>query len=231
MKTPTLLIALISLITPACQSSLQRQVIEDQDAQLEAFSQANDTLRMERDRIQAENAALTEQLAFEQKSNQDLQNRVQASEAAFAKQSEEVQDLTSRLAGTGIDVENRGGFIVLGLPSSLSFPSGKATLNDKGKESLQAVSAILHSDYTNHTFWIEGHTDSDQPKKSGWDSNLELSVNRALSVANYLIKDMSIEGQFVRISGHGEWKPKADNANKDGKASNRRVEILVIPNS
>jgi len=89
----------------------------------------------------------------------------------------------------------------------------------------------LHSDYANSTFWVEGHTDSDQPKKSGWDSNLELSVNRALSVANYLIKDMKVGAESMRISGHGEWKPMADNKSKEGKAANRRVEILVIPNN
>ncbi|MDP6963739.1 MAG: OmpA family protein [Planctomycetota bacterium] len=231
MKKSTLLIALLALVAPACQSNMQRQKIDDLDQQLEAFSKANDSLRMERDRIEAENAALTEQLSFEQSHNADLQNRVAASEAAFAKQSDEVDGLTSRLAGTGVNVENRGGFIVLGLPSSLSFPSGKADLNAKGKSSLKAVSSILHSDYSGSTFWVEGHTDSDQPKKSGWDSNLELSVNRALSVANYLIKDMKVSPEAVRISGHGEWKPKADNKSKDGKAANRRVEILVIPNS
>jgi chemotaxis protein MotB len=230
MKKSTLLIALIALVAPACQSSMQRQVIEDQDQQLEAFSQANDSLRMERDRIQAENASLSEQIVFEQDSNADLQSRVTASEAAFAKQSSEVEGLVSRLAGTGVNVESRGGFIVLGLPSSLSFPSGKAVLNQKGKDSLKTVSAILHSDYSNSTFWVEGHTDSDKPNKSGWDSNLELSVNRALSVANFFIKDMKIAPEYVRISGHGEWKPKADNKTKAGKASNRRVEILVIPN-
>jgi chemotaxis protein MotB len=231
MKKSTLLIALLALVAPACQSSMQRQMIEDQDQQLQAFSQANDSLRMERDRIQAENAALTEQITFEQQNNAELQNRVTASEAAFAKQSAEVEGLTSRLAGTGVNVESRGGFIVLGLPSSLSFPSGKADLNAKGKDSLKTVSSILHSDYSDSTFWIEGHTDSDQPKKSGWDSNLALSVNRALSVANYLIKDMKVGAESVRISGHGEWKPKGDNKTKEGKASNRRVEILVIPNN
>jgi chemotaxis protein MotB len=231
MKKSTLLIALIALVAPACQSSMQRQTIEDQDQKLQAFSQANDALRMERDRLEAERASLNEQIAFEQQNNAELQSRVTASEAAFAKQNDEVEGLMSRLAGTGVNVESRGGFIVLGLPSSLSFPSGKAQLNTKGKDSLKTVSSILHSDYANTTFWIEGHTDSDQPKKSGWDSNLELSVNRALSVANYLIKDMKVAPDSVRISGHGEWKPKADNKSKEGKAKNRRVEILVIPNN
>jgi chemotaxis protein MotB len=231
MKKSTLLIALIALVAPACQSSMQRQTIEDQDQKLQAFSQANDALRMERDRLEAERASLNEQIAFEQQNNAELQSRVTASEAAFAKQNDEVEGLMSRLAGTGVNVESRGGFIVLGLPSSLSFPSGKAQLNNKGKDSLKTVSSILHSDYANTTFWIEGHTDSDQPKKSGWDSNLELSVNRALSVANYLIKDMKVAPDAVRISGHGEWKPKADNKSKEGKAKNRRVEILVIPNN
>ena len=123
MKKSTLLIALIALVAPACQSSMQRQMIEDQDQQLEAYSQANDALRMERDRLDAERAALNEQIAFEHENNAELQSRIAASEAAFSKQNSEVEGLMSRLAGTGVNVESRGGFIVLALPSSLSFPS------------------------------------------------------------------------------------------------------------
>ncbi|MHC4380497.1 MAG: OmpA/MotB family protein [Planctomycetota bacterium] len=229
MKKSTTLIVLLALAAPSCQSNMHRQMLEDQDQQLAAYKTDSDNLRLERDRIRAENAALSDQLGFEQERNLDLSNRVEIANAAAQKQNAEVQDLQARLAGSGVDVESRGGYIVLGLPSNLSFGSGKAELNKKGKETMTLVAGILKTDYQGKTFWVEGHTDSDQPKKSGWSSNLALSVNRALSVADFLVFDQEIESQFVRIAGHGEFSPKDDNGTKEGKANNRRVEILVLP--
>ena len=229
MKKPTFLIALIALVAPACQSNMHRQMLEDQDQQLAAYKTESDHLRLERDRMRAENAALTDQLSFEQQRNAEIQNRLTAVDAAFQQQNAEVDALKIRLLGSGVDVESRGGFIVLGLPSSLTFSSGKADLNHKGKQTIDLVAEILKSDYEGKTFWIEGHTDSDQPKKSGWKSNLELSVKRAMSVADYLVFEQGIESQFMRIAGHGEWSPKDDNSTKDGKSHNRRVEILILP--
>jgi len=208
---------------------MHRQMLDDQDQQLAAYKTESDNLRLETQRVRAENAALSDQLSFEQQRAAEIQDRLAAREAAFQQQDSEVADLQARLAGTGVEVESRGGFIVLGVDSNLTFGSGKAELNKKGKETMSRVADVLKESYTGKTFWVEGHTDSDQPKKSGWKSNLALSVNRALSVADYLVFEKEIESQYVRIAGHGEWDPKEDNSTKEGKAKNRRVEILVLP--
>ena len=208
---------------------MHRQMLDDQDQQLAAFKTDADNLRSERDRMRAENAALSDQLNYEQQRALEIQDRLTAREAAFQQQNAEVTDLQARLAGSGVEVESRGGFIVLGMDSNLTFNSGKAELNIKGKSTMDLVAGVLMESYSGKTFWVEGHTDSDQPKKSGWKSNLALSVNRALSVADYLVFDKGIESQFVRIAGHGEWDPKEENSTKEGKAKNRRVEILVLP--
>ncbi|PCJ55080.1 MAG: hypothetical protein COA70_02115 [Planctomycetota bacterium] len=229
MKKSTLLIALLALAAPSCQSQMHRQMLDDQDQQLAAFKTDADNLRMARDRMMAENAALSDQLSFEQQRAAEIQDRLTLREAAYSQQDAEVADLQLRLAGTGVEVESRGGFIVLGVDSNLTFGSGKAELNKKGKETMSRVADVLLENYAGKTFWVEGHTDSDQPKKSGWKSNLALSVNRALSVADYLVFEKGIESSAVRIAGHGEWDPKEDNTDKVGKAKNRRVEILVLP--
>lgn len=208
---------------------MHRQMLDDQDQQLAAYKAESDNLRNERERIRAENAALSDQLSYEQQRASEIQDRLSAREAAFQQQDSEVADLQARLAGSGVEVESRGGFIVLGVESNLTFASGKADLHKKGMETMDLVAGVLMESYAGKTFWVEGHTDSDQPKKSGWKSNLALSVNRALSVADYLVFEKGIESQFVRIAGHGEWDPKGENSDKEGKARNRRVEILVLP--
>jgi chemotaxis protein MotB len=229
MKKSTLFIALLALIAPACQSSMQKQMLEDADQQNAALMAENDSTRAQLARTRAEGDALEEQLRFANERLSELEDRVAVQNAAFEQQNAEVDALRARLGDSGVGVDSRGGVIILDLPSSLTFASGKAKLNKKGEETMQLVSDILKQDYPGNTLWIEGHTDNDQPKKSGWESNLELSVERAMSVANYLMGAGEIPSEQVRVSGHGEWKPKADNGTKDGKAANRRVEILVLP--
>lgn len=229
MRKTTLFVALLALIAPSCQSNMQKQMLEDADQQNAALAAENESARAQLARTRAEGAALEEQLRFANQRLTELEDLVAAQDAAFQAQNAEVEDLRARLGGTGVGVDTRGGVIVLDLPSSLTFPSGKADLNKKGKETISMVAEILRRDYQNNTFWVEGHTDNDQPKKSGWANNLELSVQRAMSVANFMMGEMEMSPEQVRVSGHGEWKPKADNATKEGKAENRRVEILILP--
>ncbi len=228
MKKTTLLLLLLATAFPACQSNMHRQVIEDQDAQLEAYQAENQNLKSQLSRVRAENASLAEQLSFAQQRAAELNQRVQAMEAEASASDAELDNLDAALQGTGIEVGRRGGYVVLGLPSALTFPSGKADLNEQGKESLRRVADILKTDYAGKTFWIEGHTDNEQPKKSGWKNNLELSVARAMAVAEYMTEELGVDPSAIRVAGYGEFVPKASNDTPEGRAENRRVEILVL---
>jgi chemotaxis protein MotB len=75
---------------------------------------------------------------------------------------------------------------------------------------------------------IEGHTDNDPIKKSGWKSNWELSTARALSVLHYL-SEQSVNEPRLSAIGYGEYRPVASNDIKDGRQKNRRVEIVILP--
>ena len=228
MKKSPLLLALTATLLTACQSPLDQQIIDDQDAQLTAHSEANRRMQREIDKARIQNATLQEQLDYEQSRTAEMESRMRAQEAALAERDSEVEKLAARLRGTGVDVERRGDYIVLNLPSGLTFPSGKAELTDNGRKALQAVAGALNADYQGRTFWIEGHTDNQQPKKSGWASNLELSVARAMGVAAYLRTEMSVPAEQLRVSGHGEFAPKEGNDTAEGREANRRVEILVL---
>jgi chemotaxis protein MotB len=76
---------------------------------------------------------------------------------------------------------------------------------------------------------IEGHTDNEPIQASGWKSNWELSAARALGVLHYLQDEKRVEGWRLSAIGYGEQQPVADNAAKDGRQLNRRVEIVIMP--
>ena len=220
--------ALLFLALPACQSKYQK-IVEDQDRQMDTLKADQQRLLSERDRVRAENAALQERLTLEQMRTQELEDRLSATSQGRTNASDaELESLRGRLSGTGVEVGRRGQTIVLDLPQAITFSSGKADLTRTGKNSLNAVAGVLSSDYAGKTYWIEGHTDNDPIRKSGWKSNLHLSVMRALAVADYLAKDLNLPSEQVRVAGHGEHAPRVENSSTDNKARNRRVEILIL---
>jgi chemotaxis protein MotB len=116
---------------------------------------------------------------------------------------------------------------VISIPSEITFSSGKAELSERGKDALTVVARTLLDDYPSAEYWIEGHTDSDPIKKSAYPTNRDLSLARSMAVLHYLVNDTGIpDGQCV-VAGWGEYRPVAGNESNDGKAKNRRVEIVV----
>jgi flagellar motor protein MotB len=112
------------------------------------------------------------------------------------------------------------------LANTILFQSGKATLKNATSAELDHILSVLKDKYPGREIDVVGHTDTDPIKKSPWKDNWELSVQRALSVARYLI-DHGIAENLVQASGCGPARPVASNATAAGKAKNRRVEIVV----
>jgi outer membrane protein OmpA-like peptidoglycan-associated protein len=101
------------------------------------------------------------------------------------------------------------------------FATGTANLNPPARESLARFSGIVAS-YPDLRFTIEGHTDN-----VGSDAtNRELSLRRAITVREYLV-NLGVPFAAIEVEGYGPWRPVADNTTMDGRARNRRVEIVI----
>jgi outer membrane protein OmpA-like peptidoglycan-associated protein len=131
--------------------------------------------------------------------------------------------LREDLAGTGVEVERQGDNIELHMPSSITFDTNQANikpqfypiLDDIGNTLVNYESTIVH---------IAGHTDS----TGSAEFNQQLSVNRANSVRDYLIRKGVIHERIL-TTGYGESVPIADNSTEEGRSQNRRVEITLQP--
>ena len=136
---------------------------------------------------------------------------------------EQQRKLEEATAGTGIEVDRVGDQIQLTMPSNVTFAVNSATIQPGFFKALDDVSATLVQ-YNDTSVDIIGHASAD-----GDDAyNMTLSQQRAQSVQNYLV---SRGTQSVRINaiGMGETQPIADNATAEGRAANRRVEVLLTP--
>ncbi len=133
------------------------------------------------------------------------------------------RELEAELSGSGVGVARQGDNLVLRMPSDVTFASNQSSINQRFYATLDDVAAVLDR-YDQSVIDIVGHADSDGAD----DYNLNLSRQRASSVARYLV-DRGVLADRLYVDGRGESQPIASNLTQDGKAQNRRVEILIRP--
>lgn len=133
------------------------------------------------------------------------------------------QKLREQLASTGVAVERDGNQIKLTMPENVTFATGRYDLSANAQNSLNGAAQTLAT-YNETTISIIGHTDS-----TGNDSiNIPLSQNRANAVAQYLVSK-GVASSRISTAGRGASQPIATNTTPEGLALNRRVEILINP--
>lgn len=202
--------------TAGCTSSGQyRRTLDEKDAEIR-------TLREERAELKRERDAHLGEL-------DDLGVRLQEANARLTEPPLPDASMESHpaLDELGIGYGMRNGMAVITIPSSVTFPSGKAELSSQGEKALKEVAAVLKQSHANGVYSIEGHTDTDPIKKSSFESNRELSLARALAVLTFLVEGCHIPDEQCVIVGHGQYRPVDTGSDGDSKGKNRRVEIVV----
>lgn len=139
-----------------------------------------------------------------------------------------VKELQKMIDGGQLTVSIEKGRIVINLPENVLFATGSATINAGGEETLRQIAALL-KEFSDRSFQIEGHTDNVPIHNARFASNWELSTGRALSVVHLMIQE-GVDTKNVSAAGFGEFHPRADNTTSEGRALNRRIEIIMQPN-
>lgn len=125
-----------------------------------------------------------------------------------------------------LDMTERG--LVITFVAEVLFDSGKAEVKDAARNTLGKVANVIQQRVADREIGIEGHTDNEPIKHSGWKSNWELSTGRATSVL-HVLEDEGVDPARMVASGYGEYRPVASNDDSSGRAKNRRVEIVILP--
>jgi chemotaxis protein MotB len=119
--------------------------------------------------------------------------------------------------------------LVITVVGDVLFDSGKAKIRSKAYDILNKISTVLNENVPGLNVGIEGHTDNQPIRFSGWKSNWELSTARALSVLHYLVDEKGVSPERVSAIGYGEYRAVASNDTVEGRQANRRVEIVILP--
>lgn len=119
--------------------------------------------------------------------------------------------------------------LVITFVAEVLFDSGKAKIRSEAYSALDKVAGVIQQEVPNMEIGIEGHTDNQPIKYSGWKSNWELSSARAMSVLHYLVDQKGLAPEKVSAIGCGEFRPVTSNDKPEGRQLNRRVEIIILP--
>ena len=191
-------------------------------AQLEAKEQA----------LAAENArleALKKELEDRSQRVAELERVIASKDAAMTNLKNAISKALTNFEGKGLTVEQRDGKVYVSMENKLLFESGSWAVGSNGKEAVKQLGNVL-AENPDIAILIEGHTDNVPYTGSGQLSgNWDLSTKRATAIVNILRENSAINPENLTAAGRGEYAPIASNDTAEGKAKNRRIEVILTP--
>jgi chemotaxis protein MotB len=223
------------------QAANQKQTIDSQSQQMEQLKKQIGLLSQQVAELKDKNNQLSTDAANKQsllsKSKQELINqqvKLEHLQALMDKQKAAIEQIrrkmTDALVGfksNELSVAIKNGKVYVSLQENLLFPSGSAVVNPKGKEALGKLAGVLNQN-PDITVDIEGHTDS-IPIRGKYQDNWDLSLARSASIVRILTSDYKVDPMRVVASGHSQYDPVQTNSTSEGRALNRRTDIILSP--
>lgn len=237
--------ALMAILISSCVSNKKFNASQASLAAAQnRISELNNDLENTKSRLQLmeeANASAASQLdqqdqtiSANQKELAEKQEKLAALQALIDRQSAQTESLRKKMAealgnftSDQLSVFTKNGKVYVSLSEKLLFPSGSAVVNNEGKEALQQVAQALN-DNRDINVNIEGHTDS-IPIRLKFEDNWALSVARSTAIVRLLTTTYEVDPVRITASGRSQYEPVADNATPEGRAKNRRTEIILAP--
>ena len=184
----------------------------------------------------AKNNALIKKIAIKETELLSRTERIDRLEKIISSQKKILTDLKNRISeallnyrGKGLSIKQRNGKVYISMENKLLFKSGKWNIELQGKQALIRLSKVLEEN-PDISILIEGHTDNIPfTSKGAMESNWDLSTKRATAVVKILLENNNILPQNLTAAGKSEFVPIASNTTIEGRAANRRIEIILSP--
>jgi len=158
-----------------------------------------------------------------------LQDMIQAQKNVMNNLKNSIANALMNYKSDELNVIYKDGNVYVSLEEKLLFKSGSDVVDPKGKEALRFLAQVLNNT-KDITVNIEGHTDNVPIKTSRMEDNWDLSTARANSIVRILTVDYLFDPSRITASGKSQFHPVTTNDTTEGRASNRRTEIILSPN-
>jgi chemotaxis protein MotB len=209
------------------QMDNQRQQIAALNQQVTDLRQKNNDLAADAASRQALLSKSKQDLINQQVKLEHLQELMDRQKKAIEQIKKKMSDALTGFKSNELSVAIKNGKVYVSLQENLLFPSGSAVVNPKGKEALGKLAEVLNQN-PDITVDIEGHTDS-IPIHGKYQDNWDLSLARSASIVRILTTDYKVDPMRVIASGHSQYDPVQNNTTPEGRALNRRTDIILSP--
>jgi chemotaxis protein MotB len=227
------------------QLAQAKQVAAAQKQQIDSLGQVMEQQRMALQKqigdLRGKNTDLLTETAAKNsllsKNKQDLlaqQEKLAHLQALMDRQKKAIEDIKKKMSdalvgfkSNELSVSIKNGKVYVSLQENLLFPSGSAVVNPKGRDALGKLAQVLNQN-PDITVDIEGHTDS-IPIHGKYQDNWDLSLARSASIVRILTTDYKVDPTRVIASGHSQYDPVQPNGTSEGRAQNRRTDIILSP--
>ncbi len=197
------------------------QELEDRKRDLDKKQQQLSEQQSQIDKLLAD-------LKEREKKVNDLESILASKDSTMKALRNKVNDALTGFDKGDLTVYEKDGKIYVSMSDKLLFKSGSTAVDPKGKEALKKVAEVLNKN-TDITVNVEGHTDNVPLNGSGaMKDNWDLSVLRSTSIIR-ILEEYKVDSKRVIAGGRGEFSPVSDNSNAEGRAKNRRTEIILTP--
>lgn len=189
-------------------------------------------LEVKEQALASENArleTLKKELENRSRRVEELESLIAAKDAAMTALKNAISRALSDFEGKGLIVEQRDGKVYVSMENKLLFGSGSWEVGAEGRRAVQQLGNVL-GDNPDIAVLIEGHTDNVPYTGSGQvKGNWDLSTKRATAIVQILRENATINPENLTAAGRGEFAPIATNDTAEGKAKNRRIEVILTP--
>lgn len=199
-------------------SKRNRQLLAELDAK-------EKTLLEEKSRLEK----LQRDLTARSKRVDELESMIAAKDAKMNALKNAISKALVNFEGKGLTVEQRDGKVYVSMENKLLFNSGSWAVGTEGKKAVQQLASVLAQN-PDIAVLIEGHTDNVPYNGSGQlTNNWDLSTKRATAIVQLLLENPGINSENLTAAGRGEFAPVASNDTAEGRAKNRRIEVILTP--
>ena len=172
---------------------------------------------------------LEKDLAARSQRVNELEGVIAAKDAKMNALKNSLSKALTNFEGKGLTVEQRDGKVYVSMENKLLFSSGSWAVGAQGREAVEQLGSVL-AENPDIAVLIEGHTDNVPYNGSGaLKDNWDLSTRRATAIVHILQENKTIDPENLTAAGRGEFAPIASNATPEGKAKNRRIEVILTP--
>ncbi len=194
------------------------------DENISQADQYNEALKMKSQELNEKERLLSDR----EKTLREMQAVIARQDSITQRLNDVLRNALLGFKSDELSVEIRDGKVYVSMSDKLLFKSGSANVEEKGKEAMKLLADVL-SKNPDINILVEGHTDNIPIKTATYKDNWDLSVGRATSIVRLLTDDYKLVPTRVTASGKGEFSPKASNDTAEGRAKNRRTEIILTP--